>query len=188
MGSLLDKAKEIKRNNANTLGNSEKSGLLERARDIKKAQVLQKRLEHLDNEYNRSQANFAPVDTTKYSNQKGYMDRVHQANNVSAYADSLRQYASTISGIDHTEINKYLDGIQRNVRNQNDYRKSVGDYMSQFKDEYDFNNYQKYSGSSQADIDARIKELNQSISDVNNQNRDADIKEREWLHNYYNSN
>ena len=186
MGSLLDKAKEIKRNNAS--GNSEKSGLLDKAKNIKKAQVLQKRLEYLDNEYNRSQANFAPVDTTKYSNQKGYMDRVHQANNVSAYADSLRQYASTISGIDHTEINKYLDNVQRNVRNQNDYRKSVGDYMSQFKDEDDFNNYQKYSGSSQADIDARIKELNQSISDVNNQNKDADIKEREWLHNYYNSN
>lgn len=190
MGRFLENAKKNreKERTEQRVRNSNGTGFLANTKAKRQQEKLNTQLNIITDTYNRSQKNL--VGTDKYSSPAMHRANMDSAMMISKMGDMTKTYVSGLdASYDRKAINDYVDGIQSSIKDQNEYRDGLRAYMSQFKDEYDFGNYQKYSGKSQSEIDAKLTSLNQLIiGDVNNPNRESAIKERDWLQNYYNSN
>ena len=184
---LLENTKK-KKISQPTYGNSTQSkGLLANTKAKKQQERLNRNLERYGELVETSQNDLVGANMNKYSNPAGYGSRMRKSSMVSDMGGVLKRMAANTNNPTYaSEVNRYISEVQDNIGKQNDYRETLGKYMSQFKDEYDFDNYQKYSGKSQAEVDAKLASLNHLIiGDVNNPNREAAIKEREWLQNFY---
>ena len=146
MSNVLDRVRKNKQNESTT--SNSKKGLLETVRERRKKEYERQsadlRMKVVADKYNKSLEDLRNVNTSGYSNQNDYVNRIAKANSIKREANDLKNYVNSFGTEEEKRnANSYLSGISLNIDNQNRFRNSLGEYMTQWKDEEDYNNYLK---------------------------------------------
>ena len=105
MGNLLDKVRK-NRQSESTTSNSKK-GLLETVRERKKKeydrQSAELRMRVVTDKYNKSLEDLKNINTSGYSNQNDYVNRIAKANSIKREANDLKDYINSFGSEDEKQ-------------------------------------------------------------------------------------
>ena len=183
MGELLDKVKKNLETNNST---SKNSGLLDRVRANRRTQIIQKNIDRFTDGYNSSLSDLNNNFNT-YSNQSGYENRVSNAKEISQMGDTIKMYVNSLDGYENkSSMLDQVNKIQKNIAIQNEYRETLGKFMAQFDNEFEFDSYKAYSDKSKDEISATINALNERLGEALSDEEKENINSRkDWLENWY---